>query len=1087
MARDALAAFTRSVLAAIGAVLASRSLATIARAADVSTPPILQIFESTWQNTEKRSADIFMSGYGSLWLPPPQRADSGNGSVGYDVYDRFDLGGAGNYTLYGSEKGLKQAVRAVRRAGARVYADLIWNHNGFSNLSAPGFAAAGGYPGFAITLQSSSPSAPGYNSRGIDDTDGDFHGAFEVGDWHMRLAGLIDVAQEKNHRFIRSPVPGFANNLPPGTAPAFGRLANVPAEANRRFYPDRDLPGMTVWDPATGETVTVYPFNKADPLAGDPVEENATGYLMRNARWMIQEIGLDGFRIDAAKHMPPWVLNYLDRAVYRAIGQPLLDGSARHVFSFSEVLDGNRSLLQQYIRKDLNSGTIGQVRGNRDALDFPLYFAMRDNLSANGLANNWHNVVNASQDVHDDGLANNGSQGVAFVSNHDDTGAPPYLDNVAYAYTLMRPGNAIVYFNARQFGDGRPFPRNGRGDALGGLHGDTIAALVEARNTHGRGNYIPRSITKENLVYEREKSAIVALSNRLDNGFDTFTDVQTSFAPGQRLIELTGNADDSTVDSTAQIDNVLVVDSNGRVDLRIPRNRNVSGTEHGKGYVIYGLPTPRGTLSLSNVAMTIAPETATASTNGTARLTPLEVVTANSFDVALRTVPVMVGGWHDVNADGDNALLRLNDGIDVNGNGDVDHVTPGAVAYGFEDFLTIRSPLFSGGDGQFIQTIDATGLPEGMNYLTVRAFRHSDDPSDAAVIKDFRKVVYIDRLEPDSLIDSTPSLGGNNRQVRVRNPDQTANSVHTFLNVPAALTDAQILALVNNSNKAGQIDRDLFAFGYNNVPNGNNAVTVVTYEITGNVSVKRFAGLDMGTAVGAGPGDLNYSNTYTSGDVAQFESALYSQNLVFNAAADLDADGNIDNHDLFLLRQRYEAVGAPPSVVVEARDAELRRGDLNGDDLTNASDIDHLYRSLGSNDWLYDLDVDETGADQQDVDVLVRRILLSEYGDADLDGTVDIADLGILATNWQTTIAGTWSLGDFTGNGAVDITDLGLLASHWQFDGRPLSEAMSGLGLANAVVPEPMVGALPALCVLAAGSRRSRRAVATRSLLDRFV
>ncbi|HWP39703.1 MAG TPA: dockerin type I domain-containing protein, partial [Tepidisphaeraceae bacterium] len=1008
-------------------------LAGAAHGADVSAPPILQIFESRWENIEKRSADIFMAGYGGLWLPPTGRADTGNDSVGYDVYDRFDLGGPGNYTLYGSEKGLKQTVAMMHRAAASVYVDLIWNHNGYSNLSTPGFATAGGYPGFALTLQSSSPGAPGYNARGIDDVDGDFHGAFETGDLDGRLAGLIDIAQEKNHRFIRSPVPGFANNLPAGNTPAFGRLANVPAESNRRFYPDRDLPGMTVWDPATNETVTIYPFNSADPMAGDPVEENATGYLMRHTQWMVQQIGVDGFRIDAAKHMPAWVLNYFDRAVYGAIRQPLLDGSVRHVFSFSEVLDGNRGLVQQYIRKDANSGSLGQVGGNRDALDYPLFFAMRDNLSSNGLANDWARIVNASQDVQDDGLANNGSQGVAFVSNHDDIGAAPYLENVAYAYTLMRPGNAVVYFNARQFGDARPFPRDGRGDALGGLYGNTITRLVEARNTHGRGNYIERWRNKELLVYERQKSAIVALSNRLDNGSDVIQDVQTSFAPGTRLVELTGNADDATVDNTGQIDNVLVVDSDGTVDLRIPRNRNAAGVEHKKGYVIYGLPTPVGTLSISNLAMTIPAEVPTASTNGTARLTPLEVVKADSFSVTLQTTPVTVGGWHDINADGDNALLRLNDGVDLNNSGGVDHTAPGTVAYGFENFTTRHSPLYGGGDGQFVQNIDATALPEGMNYLTVRAFRHSDDPDDPPVFRDFRRVLYIDRLKPDSAIDSTPSLGGNSRQVRVVNPDMTANSVHTFLNLPAALTETQILSFVNSANKAGQIDRNLFAFGYSNVPNGNNVVTVVTFEITGNYSIRRFPGLDMGTTLGAGLGDLNFSNTYTVSDVTQFETVLYGQNLSFNPAADLNADGRIDNRDLFLLRGRYTSVGAPASVIAEARNAEVRRGDLNGDHLTDATDIDTLYTSFGSTAWLYDLDADGGGADQQGLDTLVRRIFLTEYGDANLDQRVDVRDLYLLASHWQTLGSARWSAGDFTGDGLVNQADLNLLATYWQF------------------------------------------------------
>lgn len=52
-------------------------------------------------------------------------------------------------------------------------------------------------------------------------------------------------------------------------------------------------------------------------------------------------------------------------------------------------------------------------------------------------------------------------------------------------------------------------------------------------------------------------------------------------------------------------------------------------------------------------------------------------------------------------------------------------------------------------------------------------------------------------------------------------------------------------------------------------------------------------------------------------------------------------------------------------------------------------------------------------------------------GDANRDGTVDITDLGILATNWQLTSTGALPA-DFDFNGVVDITDLGILATNWQ-------------------------------------------------------
>jgi beta-glucanase (GH16 family) len=49
-------------------------------------------------------------------------------------------------------------------------------------------------------------------------------------------------------------------------------------------------------------------------------------------------------------------------------------------------------------------------------------------------------------------------------------------------------------------------------------------------------------------------------------------------------------------------------------------------------------------------------------------------------------------------------------------------------------------------------------------------------------------------------------------------------------------------------------------------------------------------------------------------------------------------------------------------------------------------------------------------------------------GDANRDNTVDVTDLGILATNYGNTYTN-WTMGDFNGDGVVDVIDLGLLAT----------------------------------------------------------
>jgi hypothetical protein len=102
------------------------------------------------------------------------------------------------------------------------------------------------------------------------------------------------------------------------------------------------------------------------------------------------------------------------------------------------------------------------------------------------------------------------------------------------------------------------------------------------------------------------------------------------------------------------------------------------------------------------------------------------------------------------------------------------------------------------------------------------------------------------------------------------------------------------------------------------------------------------------------------------------------------------------------------------------------------------------------------------------VDSTAALFTVTFDGDTDLDGDVDVADLGALASNWQG--SGDWLGGDFDYSGTVDVNDLGLLASNWQAGvGSPLgpaampkdltpsgfTEAASPLGLPPANVPEP--------------------------------
>ncbi len=678
---------------------------------------------------------------------------------------------------------------------------------------------------------------------------------------------------------------------------------------------------------------------------------------------------------------------------------------------------------------------------------------------------------------------------MAFVDCHDILGGGfPHLKNVAYAYTLMKPGQALVYLNAREFGNGRDFPNDGKDDALGGIDGDTITTLVELRNTHGRGNFHERWIDEafgdtngdgqksSVYVYERENSAVVGLNSRLDAGFDERTPVQTGFAPGTVLVELTGNANDALVDPGNNIPSTVRVNASGQVTLRIPRN-----DAHGRGYVVYGVAGPQGALSLSGVTSTLAGATPAAATNGTARLADIDVITGNTFGVRLDTTPVTLVAptgeldpVRDFDADGDAARIRIDGGMNLNNLPGVDVTNPTDVSYGFEQFTGTNSPGFTGGGvGLYEQQIDATQLAEGRHFVTVRAFRHR--ASGPAVFTDFKRTIYVDRLPPEAQIASfdpfaSAPVNPNNRDLIVKSVDGTADNMHLYLDLPASMTNAQIFALTQaGQNDAGQYDRDSFVYGFNSTTTGNHVATVVTFEPTGRYNIQRFAGLFTDTNLGAGFGDLNSNGVYQTSDILgvgnnSAEDILYSQNNKFRAAFDVNGDGLGDNRDLFALGDELVVAGAGQAVLDSYVSLLTKRGDLNNSATTNVADFESLFTHFGPATWLFDLNVDGV-VDAEDAETFVRQLVRSVPGDFNVDGAVNAADYTLWRDRVGHTGAGLIADGNFDGD--VDNDDYLVWKAAFGFERGPLTAGAAAVS----AVPEPGALVLAAMLFAVAGTR----------------
>lgn len=128
---------------------------------------------------------------------------------------------------------------------------------------------------------------------------------------------------------------------------------------------------------------------------------------------------------------------------------------------------------------------------------------------------------------------------------------------------------------------------------------------------------------------------------------------------------------------------------------------------------------------------------------------------------------------------------------------------------------------------------------------------------------------------------------------------------------------------------------------------------------------------------------------------------------------------------------------------------EVNLGDVPGDFDLNAfidgRDLDLLAANFGNE--LYDLDGD-SDADADDLTYWIRDLYGSELGDVNLDHSVDLLDLSILATNFEEASEMGWADGDLNGDGAVDLLDLSILASYFGFgSGESSSLPEPGLGL----------------------------------------
>jgi alpha-amylase len=301
-----------------------------------------------WNFVATKITDLEKAGFTALWLPPASKGGNiGGMSMGYDVYDYYDLGKHDQKgsvkTWFGSEDELKALINSCHGKGLKVYADLILNHN-----------------------------------NGADSTE---LNPITNRDWWTKFT-------PKSGKFTRDWTCFNPSPYTEGTPVTFG-----------------DMPDLCHINPRV-----------------------STGVL-NHAKWLIEEIGFDGFRYDFVKGFGAWIVRAIHDRNYLRNNQKV------NIFGVGECWAGDG-----FIDNWLDS--VNRWAENRvGAFDFPLRYRLKDLCDSFGFS---------LRRLADGGvlMKERPFEAVTFVDNHDFSGNECVVNDkmLAYAFILTHEGYPCVFW-----------------------------------------------------------------------------------------------------------------------------------------------------------------------------------------------------------------------------------------------------------------------------------------------------------------------------------------------------------------------------------------------------------------------------------------------------------------------------------------------------------------------------------------------------------------------------------------------------------------------------------------------------------------
>lgn len=421
---------------------------TVNRATVPRNGVMLQTFEwymtkdqKHWNRLQAQLSKLSGVGVDRLWIPPATKAGF-QGSVGYDVYDWWDLGEFNQKgsiaTSYGTKTELQALSKNASSYGIGILADAVMNQRS----------------GADVTMQCQAHKVDPNNR--YNRISGDQTIAAWIG---FQFPGRGTRYSNKTYTCTDFTAVDYDNMS--GTNAIWKLSGN-----NNDFASD------------VSQENGNYDFLILADLAyrNPSVQEDAKAW----AKWYIQEIGLSGFRFDAAKHISAAFQLDLVNSI-----------NSLNTLSIAEYLTGDVSVVQKYSQSLQNKVSI-----------FDTTFQIRLHDFSTGALQDLRTVFNFTW------TTTNPAKAVPYVNNHDtqigqaieSLNISGWFLPLAYALILLRdtPSYPTVFWGDL-YGQ-----RNSAGQFNPPPHGSSIANLMLARRLYSYGSQIDYFDTANSIGWVRQ-------------------------------------------------------------------------------------------------------------------------------------------------------------------------------------------------------------------------------------------------------------------------------------------------------------------------------------------------------------------------------------------------------------------------------------------------------------------------------------------------------------------------------------------------------------------------------------------------------